>query len=377
MITRRHLGLAPAALLPAAATAASAASLFPEPAQYGDEAADTVCVLSVDGGGLRGIAAARLLQAIDEVLRRRTGARLVDCIDVFAGTSTGSIIAAGMAASKGGGLGYGDPARIVDVYARQGARIFGEREERHIRDPSTQRWVSAGLEAALTDTFGDMTLSQAPGELIIPYYNMRADLGRSAVIAHGGPPGLGDPPWDNVRVREVVQASCSAPTYFNPLEMSGGGLGVDGGVFANNPAMVAWTAVQRRRRGARVVMLSVGCGHNRANYGRHDTWGAIEWMDPFGDVPLIDVLMRGQSDLVDSQMSVVLDPDQTYFRFQFSIDGLSSQEMDDSSPRNLTQLVALAEDTARNPETAASIERLADALATVQAARSARATVRR
>ena len=159
--------------------------------------------------------------------------------------------------------------------------------------------------------------------------------------------------------------------------MSGGGLGVDGGVFANNPAMVAWTAVQRRRRGARVVMLSVGCGHHRANYGRHDTWGAIEWMDPFGDVPLIDVLMRGQSDLVDSQMSVILDPDQTYFRFQFSIDTLSSQEMDDSSPRNLNQLVLLAEDTARNPETASSIERLADALATVQAARSARAAVRR
>ena len=212
MITRRHLGLAPAALLPAAATAASAASLFPEPVQDGDEAADTVCVLSVDGGGLRGIAAARLLQAIDEVLRRRAGARLVDCIDVFAGTSTGSIIAAGMAASKGEGLGYGDPARIVDVYAQQGARIFGEREERHIRDPSTQRWVSTGLEVALTDTFGDMTLSQVPGELIVPYYNMRADLGRSAVIAHGGPPGVGDPPWDNVRVREVVQASCSAPT---------------------------------------------------------------------------------------------------------------------------------------------------------------------
>ncbi len=377
MITRRRLGLVPAALLPAAAAApAAAATLFPEPAQHGAEAAETVCVLSVDGGGLRGIAAARLLQAIDEVLRHRSGARLVDCIDVFAGTSTGSIITAGMAASKGGGLGYGDPARIVDVYRQQATRIFGERVERRLRDPSTQRWVSSGLESALTDTFGDMTLSQVPGELIIPYYNMRADLGRSAVVAHGGPPGVGDPPWDNVRVREVVQASCSAPTFFNPLEMSGGGLGVDGGVFANNPAMVAWTAVQRRRRGARVIMLSVGCGHNRANYDQHDSWGAIEWMDPTGGVPLIDVLMRGQGDLVDSQMSVVLDPDQTYFRFQFSIDTLSSQDMDDSSPRNLNQLVALAEDTARDPAVAASIERAADALATVQAARSTRSALR-
>lgn len=314
---------------------------------------------------------------MDEVLRRRSGARLVDCIDVFAGTSTGSIIAAGMAASKGGGLGYGDPASIVDVYRNQATRIFGVREERRLRDPSTQRWLSSGLEQALIETFGDMTLSQVPGELIVPYYNMRADLGRSATIAHGGPPGVGDPPWDNIRVREVVQASCSAPTFFNPLEMSGGQRGVDGGVFANNPAMVAWTAVQRRRRGARVVMLSVGCGHNRASYGNHGTWGAIEWMDPFGDVPVIDVLMRGQSDLVDSQMSVVLEPDQTYFRLQFSTDTLSSKDMDDSSTRNLDQLVALAEGAARDPETAASIERVADVLASVQAARSGRRGARR
>ena len=377
MITRRSLGLAPAALLPVAAAAPASAALFPAPVQYGDEAADTVCVLSVDGGGLRGIAAARLLQSIDEVLRRRSGTRLVDCFDVFAGTSTGSIIAAGLAGSKGGGLGFGDPARIVDVYRQQASRIFGIREERRIRDPSTQRWLSSGLEGALNDVFGDMTLSQVTGELIIPYYNMCADLGRSATIAHGGPPGVGDPPWDNVLVREVVQASCSAPTYFNPMEMSGGQQGVDGGVFANNPAMVAWTAVQRRRRGARVVMLSVGCGHNRAQYDQHDTWGAIEWMNPTDGVPLIDVLMRGRSDLVDSQMAVVLDPDQTYFRFQFAIDGLSSQDMDDSSSRNLNELVALAEGEARNPGTAASIERLADALATVQATRSARAAVRR
>lgn len=373
MITRRSLGLAPAALLPVAGAApASAASLFPAPARYGDEAADTVCVLSIDGGGLRGIAAARLLQSIDETLQRRSGARLVDCFDVFAGTSTGSIIAAALAASRGGGLGYGDPARIVDVYRQQASRIFGTREERRIRDPSTQRWLSIGLESALDEVFGDRTLSQVQGELIVPYYNMRADLGRSAVVAHGGPPGVGDPPWDNVRIREVVQASCSAPTFFNPMEMSGGQQGVDGGVFANNPAMVAWTAVQRRRRGARVVMLSIGCGHSRANYDEHGTWGPIEWMDPLDGVPLIDVLMRGQGDLVDSQMAVVLDPDQTYFRFQFALDGLSSQDMDDSSARNLNELVALSEGEARNPLTAASIERLSDALSTVQAARSTR-----
>lgn len=341
------------------------------------DAADTVCVLSVDGGGLRGLAAAKLLTFIDAMLLATVGKGVVDCFDVFAGTSTGSIIAAGMAASKGGRLDLRDPARIVEIYTEQAPHIFGPRPSGwNPIDASRQRWDQSGLERALADVFGELKLAEVPGDLIIPYYNMGASVGESAVIARGGPSSHDESVWANAKVREVVQASCSAPTYFNPYAMSGGHIGVDGGVFANNPAMIAWTSIQRRNRGARVLMLSIGCGIKSTGYSKPKTWGLFEWLSPSGGVPIIDVLMRGQGDLVDSQMKVVLQPEETYFRYQFVIDGLRSKGMDDSKPEALTELIGLANAEAAKPTTVASISKLASLLGVVHGARAARTGLR-
>lgn len=329
-----------------------------------------VVLLSVDGGGIRGIAAAAILREIDRVFQNYE-LDLIDCIDVFAGTSTGSIIAAGMAASKDRTLPYWRPQAIIDIYKNQGARIFGPKTQRSLIDWSRQRWDSSGLEAILADTFGDRMLRDLPGNLIVPYYNMEATNGKSAVVALGG--GLCDKTESRSRhrVRDVVSASASAPTYFNPHRVADGALGVDGGVFANNPAMTAWVATQRwirlqdRYAQAEIYVISIGCGSRSVRYPRNTTWGPVEWMQFWGDgPPIIDVLMRGQSDLVHSQMTELMVPRKNYFRFQFDLPTAAPGQhqigaLDDVSPYNLQALEHLGDAACQTPEAQAMIRDMA------------------
>lgn len=328
-----------------------------------------VVLLSVDGGGIRGIAAAAMLREIDSEFQAN-GLRLIDCVDVFAGTSTGSIIAAGMAASKDRTLPYWEPQAIIDIYRQQGPTIFGRRQSSSLLDLSRQRWDSRGLDQVLGTTFGGRRLRDLPGNLIVPYYNMEAPNGKSAVVALGG--GLCDPAESRSQhyVRDVVSASSSAPTYFNPHRLNDTTLGVDGGVFANNPAMTAWVATQKwiqdqeRYSQADIYVISIGCGARAVQYPRNTTWGPLEWLQFWGQggPPIIDVLMRGQSDLVDAQMAELMSPGKNYFRFQFDLPAPATRRetpvggLDDVSIGNLNALEHLGVESCRTVQARTSIQ---------------------
>jgi hypothetical protein len=323
-----------------------------------------ISVLTVDGGGIRGIAAAAMLDEMQRLMKARHGLDLIDCFDVFCGTSTGSIIAAGMARSKDRSAPYWDPARIVDVYRSKASTIFGPKPRAPLYDRSRQKWAHEGLASTLQETFGDTPLSALPGNVIIPYYNMRGEEGASAVVKVGGPLMEMKTGHTDALVRRVVQASCSAPVYFNPFPVSDEHLGVDGGVFANNPSVLAWTNVYRRYPGADILVVSLGCGTKAFNYPTNGTWGAWEWIDPTRKAPLIDVLMRGQSDLAHAQMQVLMDAGRNYFRLQFALPGDEDiGGLDDPREQNLAAMEAFGRSLVRNPREAGYPEKMIDALA--------------
>jgi predicted acylesterase/phospholipase RssA len=360
MLTRRGLGLA--------AFAGTAGLVAParadgEPSLKNINPASAkplLCLLSIDGGGIRGVAAAAILDEIDKALRAKGGPDFVDVVDVFSGTSTGSIIAAGMAFSKQRtpDRPFWQPTRIIDIYKTRGREIFGRRPRTGLFDRSSQRWDSAGLHRVLGETFGEIRMSDLPGNLVVPYFDMNAAAGRNAVVAIGGPIASGR---SGRAVRHIVAASASAPTYFNPSDVENE-LGIDGGVFANNPTLTAWITMQRMFDQADVLVISVGCGLKKARYPSHSTWGPIEWLNPFNGAPLIDVLMRGQSDLVDSQMSVLMDGKRNYFRFQFSLDGAKRGALDDPSPENQDEMENLARRMCAEPAQRAKIDSLVGAI---------------
>lgn len=348
-----------------------------------------ISVLSIDGGGLRGIASAAMLAELQILLQERHGLDLIDCFDVFSGTSTGSIIAAGLALSKDRSKPFWRPDRIVDIYRSKACTIFGPRPRSSFLDRSRQSWDSHGLTSVLIDAFGDTKLSELPGNLIVPYYDLTAQIGHSAVVRMGGP--LQDRDFDldfqspvNIhphddRVRDVVQASCSAPTYFNPFPVAASNhLGVDGGVFANNPALVAWANVQRRYPGSDILVTSLGSGVKRFDYRPNVTWGAWEWIDPTRGSPIMDVLTRGQSEVVHAQMSVIME-EGNYFRLQFPLpadvplwpaDEIEPSDLnprlgrlDDADDDNLDALESLGRRAILRRSTATYVGALVDALA--------------
>ncbi len=153
-------------------------------------------------------------------------------------------------------------------------------------------------------------------------------------------------------MRQVARATSAAPTYFEPAKLEGEGPAdyyalVDGGVFANNPAMCAYVEARRilEAEGAAasdVLVVSLGTGQltDRLRYEEAAGWGLLGWARP-----LIDVVFDGVSDTVDFQLKELLPPskDHTrrYYRFQRELVEVSDA-MDNVSPQNLHDLKLLA-----------------------------------
>lgn len=191
-------------------------------------------ILSIDGGGIRGIYPAHVLRCIEERLQTD----LFDTFDMIAGTSTGSIIAVGVAT--------GVPAAdIVAMYKEHGAGIF--RKKRFILPGKSVQpmfdsvYDAQYLENVLKEVFQDKRLGDIKKPLLLP----STDIGNGCV--HVLKSGYSKEfSRDNaVLVKDAVLASCSAPTYFDPHRLNEYLL-ADGGLWANNPALAAVIDAQKR-----------------------------------------------------------------------------------------------------------------------------------
>ncbi|HTU38271.1 MAG TPA: CBASS cGAMP-activated phospholipase [Acidimicrobiales bacterium] len=239
-------------------------------------------VLAIDGGGVRGLFAAALLAGLEEDLRRP----IVEVFDLVVGTSTGGIVALGL----GAGL---SPAEIVDFYVTLKDAIFNNPMGwRKVRQLFVAKYRSAPLEASLRGVFGDTLLGESRLPLVIPSYN----LGENDVYLLKTP--------HNERLRrdhklpmwQVAMATTAAPTFFPAFRLPGSHVRlVDGGVWANNPAMVGVTeAVSMFGHPLRKIrVLSVGTTTTqRTRQSKLDNAGLIRWVR---SPNVVEVLLNGQS----------------------------------------------------------------------------------
>lgn len=210
--------------------------------------AERVRVLSIDGGGIRGIIPALVLVELERLAGRRT----FELFDLIAGTSTGGILACALCAP--------DPmpaSQIVGLYADRGPDIFDRSLWRRIRSADgllDERYDAGALDTVLRDFLEDKRLRETRPDLIVPSYDTAA-------------PGPYFFKTRNAREGEdedfplsiVARATSAAPTYFEPLEAGARSL-VDGGVFAVNPGMCAYAELLRHHPGADPLLLSLGTG---------------------------------------------------------------------------------------------------------------------
>ena len=299
-------------------------------------------ILSIDGGGIRGIIPAVVLAEIE----RRTARGAADLFHLIAGTSTGGVLAIGLSIPKSPTAVLYTATQLIEFYERQGARIFSRSLAHRLAacgNLRREKYTSSGMAQALLDYFGESRLRDAATDLLIPSYEIersRPFFFRSAIARER---------LDyDFPAREVARATTAAPTYFAPLKLAAGMPGdhytlIDGGVFANNPAACALVEAHATHPEANdflVVSLGTGELNGCLLYEQAKNWGIVRWA-----MPMLEVVFDGVSRTVDYQLRQVL-PDakghlKHYYRFQTTLDG-HNHRLDNASPENITALKALA-----------------------------------
>jgi patatin-like phospholipase/acyl hydrolase len=282
-------------------------------------------VLSIDGGGIRGIIPALVLTEVE----KRSGKRVFELFDLIAGTSTGGILACALCAP--------DPLpaeQLVALYEEEGPEIFDRSIWQRIRSAEgllDEKYDAAALDRALERFLSNKRLAETKPDLLVPAYNM-GDPGpyffKSRKARDEG---------EDFTLAEVARATSAAPTYFEAYELTDQAL-VDGGVFAANPAMCAFAEVMRFQPAAEVILLSLGTGQRtrKRRFPDIKDWGLIEWARP-----ILDVVFDGVSDAVDYQLRHALDEGH-YWRLQVELTD-ASDDLDDAGADNLRLLRAQAE----------------------------------
>ncbi len=321
--------------------------------------ADFYRILSIDGGGIRGIIPACILIALEEKLQDESGdenARVADYFDLIAGTSTGGILGCVyLCPSPDEPLRPRfDAPQALELYSERGDEIFDIPLWHRIRSGAgllDERYPADGLEEALDDYLGELKLAALLKPCLITAY----DISRRRAHFFRQHRAVRDPNR-NFFVRDVARATSAAPTYFECARVrSDANLIyplVDGAVFANNPALCAYAEARAYadKRAAEMVILSLGTGSNEKSYAyeKAKDWGLAEWAKP-----VISIMMSGVAETVDYQLEQIFDavgrPEQ-YLRVQPEIPAANT-DLDNADQENLYELRQLGAETALNLDT--------------------------
>jgi patatin-like phospholipase/acyl hydrolase len=317
--------------------------------ERGREMAKYTRVLSIDGGGIRGIIPGQILVSLEKKLKEGTGndtARIAEYFELIAGTSTGGILTCIYLCPD---LENNPPRprfsaeQAVDLYLDRGDEIFDVSLWQKIKSGGgllDEKYTADELEEAFEDYFGDLKLSDLLKPCLITAYDIRRRKATFFTSHDAVKKAMND-----YHIKEVARATSAAPTYFELARVKSLTLVpyplIDGGVFANNPALCAYAEARSKLKGnptaRNMVVLSLGTGYAKKQYSYKEAkdWGGAEWIKP-----LIDILMSGVSETVNFQLGQIFDsvkkPKQ-YLRINDEL-LFAGPDMDDASTENLSHL---------------------------------------
>jgi len=317
-------------------------------------------ILSIDGGGIRGIIPAMVLKHIEE----QTGKRIATMFDFIAGTSTGGILALGLTRKNSDSSINKEPeytaAELVNFYCKYGQKVFNENIPGSFDDLLQPSHNPQGKEEVLKALLGEAKVEDALREIFIPSYDIEL---RAPIFFTSNPKAE---ERDSIHSRKVcsgfkmfeaAMATSAAPTFFPPYKLEtahttdeGHYALIDGGVFANNPsslammeAMISYktkTEVELQRKDILVVSLGTGSVTRRYKYREAKNWGQLKWA-----IPLLNVVLDGQSESVAFQLEQLMVPkgdkenNRNYYRFQLQLSSENGHDqMDNASPSNIEYL---------------------------------------
>ncbi|XP_047074393.1 patatin-like protein 2 [Lolium rigidum] len=349
------------------ALASSPAAMTPRspPPSYGS----IVTVLSIDGGGVRGIIPGTILAFLEEKLQELDGpdARLADYFDVIAGTSTGGLVTAMLTAPNAQGRPLFAAKDINSFYLDHCPNIFPAVSGgplgllRSMRGP---KYDGQYLHSVVRKLLGNTRVDQALQNIVIPTFDIK--LLQPTIFSRYD--ALNDVS-KNALLADVCISTSAAPTYlpghqFGTKDKDGKARAfnlIDGGVAANNPTMLAMTHVSKQillgnqdffpikpADYGKFMVLSLGTGsakvEEKYDAAASGKWGILGWLYNGGASPLIDSFSQASADLVDIEASVLFQAlrcEKRYLRIQDDELKGDTSSVDVSTPENLNKLVGV------------------------------------
>lgn len=291
-------------------------------------------ILSVDGGGIRGIISIMILEDIED----RTGKAIHELFDLFCGTSTGGIITAALTASSDGVEPLFSSSDLFDFYTNSMSTIFIQKYKnlRMIKKIFGPEFSKQIMIDVLSESFGHLKMGDTLKPLIMPAYDIFNDTpiffksrySKASLSL-------------NAYIKDAVISTSSAPTYFKPHTFEHDNKIVsciDGGVFVNNPAMsgIAEACKHYNAKVGDITLLSLGNGFTKRRVLplEANNWGVVKWLRP-----VVRYMVHGNMETVDYETDSLLRKE-NYLRINPQLDKKYS-EMSDASKETITYIVNL------------------------------------
>ncbi|XP_008779158.1 patatin-like protein 2 [Phoenix dactylifera] len=346
-----------------------------------------ITVLSIDGGGIRGIIPATILAFLESQLQEHDGvdARLADYFDVIAGTSTGGLVTAMLTAPNEKNRPIFEAKDIKAFYLEHSPKIFPQPRGpidgafNAFRLFSGPKYDGKYLHQTIKERLGSLRLHQTLTNVVIPAFDIKKlqpTIFSSYEVKHNA--------LLDAELSDISISTSAAPTYlpghYFKIKNSDGKVRefnlIDGGVAANNPALVAMSEVTKEIfRGntdffpikptdyGRFLVISLGTGtaKNEEKFDAKESskWGVLGWLLSGGSNPLVDAFTQASSDMVDIHISVVfqaLHSDSKYLRIQDDTLKGTVSSVDVATKENLDSLVKIGEELLKKPTSRINLE---------------------
>ncbi|XP_059636693.1 patatin-like protein 2 [Cornus florida] len=354
-----------------------------QPPTYGN----LITVLSIDGGGIRGIIPGTILSFLESELQKLDGedARIADYFDIIAGTSTGGLVAAMLTVPNEKNRPLFVAKDIKDFYLEHCPKIFPQvsfpfpRIKKIIKALSGPKYDGKYLHNIIQEKLGNKRLHQTLTNVVIPTF----DIKRLQPTIFSTYEVQNKPSLDAL-LSDICISTSAAPTYlpahyFETNDLAGEVRQfnlIDGGVAANNPTLVAIGEVTKqiiqKNPGfflieemdyGRLLVISLGTGSFEAEEKyiaeKVAKWGILGWLTTGGSTPVVDVFTQASADMVDFHLSVVfqaLRSEKNYLRIQDdSLNGIVSS-VDIATTENLNELVKVGERLLKKPISRVNLE---------------------
>jgi patatin-like phospholipase/acyl hydrolase len=311
----------------------------------------TFNILSIDGGGIRGIVPIRILQKIEEL----TGKKNYETFDMMAGTSTGGLITSCLTLkdAPSSPLPKYSLEDLAKIYVDDGAIIFPirtgiEKFFRTIWNLFRPEFSADGIDAVLKKYVDDQRIKDSYLPILVSTYDLQ---GNKPVFFKTSEAINNE--TANAKIHNICRATSAAPTYlpaYSFIYKEALLTGIDGGVYVNNPTMAAIAEISKyglagfykKKDGtpveiSDVKVLSLGTGSYNGQITQQEamSWGQLQWI-----TRITDVMMKGVNQTTDYEASEMMSNynSNNYLRLTINIKDKAYSDMADARPATLAYL---------------------------------------